>query len=146
MIIFLFCVCRCFSYKLFPFFFSQRVLFYFIGKIFFRRTEAVAWRWCGNPFFQWSWRIENCNFIKKRLCHRCFLVNFAEKVINLNLETSHLEPSRTLTMELFRENSWRLKAVNYFRKKAPSQMFDWVLNTPLLLTIKYLYSSIIAEF
>ena len=45
MIKFLFCTCRCFCYKLFPFFFfSQRGLYYFIGKIFFRRTEAVAWR------------------------------------------------------------------------------------------------------
>ena len=26
------------------FFFSQRVLYYFIGKTFFRRIEAVAWR------------------------------------------------------------------------------------------------------
>ena len=34
-----------FSYKLFPFvFFSQRVLYYFIGITFFGRTEAVAWR------------------------------------------------------------------------------------------------------
>ena len=42
---FLFWACRCFSYKLFPFFFfSQRVLYYFIGKTFFRRIEAVAWR------------------------------------------------------------------------------------------------------
>ena len=31
-----------FSYKLFPFFFFQRVLDYFIGKIFFPRTEAVT--------------------------------------------------------------------------------------------------------
>ena len=29
----------------------------------------------------------------------------------------------------FCEDNFRLKAVNYFRKKAPS-MFDWVLNTP----------------
>ena len=29
-----------------------------------------------------------------------------------------------ITMELFCENSWRLKAFNYFRKKALSQMFD----------------------
>ena len=33
-------------------FFSQRVLYHFIDKIFFRRTEAIAWRcsvkWCFN--------------------------------------------------------------------------------------------------
>ena len=44
---------------------------------------------------------------------------------------TYLKPSRTPTMELFCENSYRLKAVNYFRKKGPSLMFDWVLNTPL---------------
>ena len=27
-------------------------------------------------------------------------------------------------------------AVNYLRKKAPSQMFDWILNTPLQYTDK----------
>ena len=30
----------------------------------------------------------------------------------------------------FCENSYRLSAVNCFCKKAKSQMFDWVLNTP----------------
>ena len=44
---------------------------------------------------------------------------------------SLLGPSWTCTMELFRENNWRLKAINYFCKKALSQMFDWVLNTLL---------------
>ena len=34
------------------------------------------------------------------------------------------------TMELFSKNSQRILAVNYFRKKAPSQMFSLVLNTP----------------
>ena len=31
----------------------------------------------------------------------------------------------------FYENSSQLKAINYFRKNAPSQMFDRVLNTLL---------------
>ena len=34
-------------------------------------------------------------------------------------------------MELFCENSKRVKAVNYFRKKALSQMFDSVFKAPL---------------
>ena len=34
------------------------------------------------------------------------------------------------TMELFSKNSQRILAVNYFRKKASSQMFSLVLNTP----------------
>ena len=33
--------------------------------------------------------------------------------------------------EVFCENSYRLKAVNYFLKKAPSQMFGKVLSTQL---------------
>ena len=33
----------------------------------------------------------------------------------------------------FSKNSLREKAVNYFRKNTPPQIFDRVLNTPLLL-------------
>ena len=36
-------------------------------------------------------------------------------------------------MELFCGSNQRLKDANYFSKKAPSQMFDKVLNAPLLL-------------
>ena len=42
-------------------------------------------------------------------------------------------PSRTSITNHFFENSQRLKVVNYFRKKAPSQMLVWALNTPLYL-------------
>ena len=49
----------------------------------------------------------------------------------LRVLVAYLELSRTSTMELFCENSERPLAINYFRKKAPSQMFDWTLNTPL---------------
>ena len=48
----------------------------------------------------------------------------------LTLE-AYLEPSRKSTNKLLFENSWQLLTVNYFPKKAPSQMFDSVLNTPL---------------
>ena len=41
---------------------------------------------------------------------------------------SHLESCQTSTLELFYKNSQRPKDVNYFRKKAPSQMFDWIPN------------------
>ena len=44
----------------------------------------------------------------------------------------YLEPSQTSTMELFCENSWRLKPVNYFPEKGQSYMLNLVLNTPLL--------------
>ena len=109
------------------FFFSQRVLYYFIGKIFFRRTEAVTWKYSVNkvsyvsrkvhqktpvlePFLleAVTWRcsvkkvskasckvhqktpvlesflsvkLQNrtCNFVKKELRYRCFLVKIGKK-------------------------------------------------------------------
>ena len=42
---------------------------------------------------------------------------------------TYLEPFQTSMMALFYENSQRLLAVSYFRKKNLSEMFDWVLNT-----------------
>ena len=44
----------------------------------------------------------------------------------------YLEPSQTLTTELFYENCEQLVAINYLCKNSPSLMFDWVLNTPLV--------------
>ena len=43
-----------------------------------------------------------------------------------------LEPSRTFMMELFCKDSQQLITINYFCKNAPSQMFHWVLNMPLV--------------
>ena len=40
----------------------------------------------------------------------------------------YLEPSQTFVMDLFLENRERLKAINCFRKKTPSYMFDNILN------------------
>ena len=34
-------------------------------------------------------------------------------------------------MDVFCENREWVLSVNYFRKKTPTQMFDWVLKTPL---------------
>ena len=45
---------------------------------------------------------------------------------------AYLEPNQTSTMEIFRENSQRLKTVDCFCKKVPSQMLDWVLKTLLM--------------
>ena len=45
------------------------------------------------------------------------------------LTEAYLEPSQTSTTDVFCENSQRLLDVNYFRKKAPSSMLDWVLHT-----------------
>ena len=56
---------------------------------------------------------------------------------SLSYSDEYLESSQTFTMEFFSENSLQLKAVNYFPKKDPSYIFDWVLNTPLVLTIEW---------
>lgn len=47
---------------------------------------------------------------------------------------AYLEPSPTSAKKVFCENSQqkRVLAVNFFRKTSPSQIFDWVPNTPLL--------------
>ena len=55
---------------------------------------------------------------------------FTGKDLSVYIET-YLEPSRTSTMEVFCENSWKLLAVNYFHKKAPPLMFGKVRQTPL---------------
>ena len=52
----------------------------------------------------------------------------------MHLTEAYLEPSRTSSMEMLCKNSEQLKTVDYFRKKAPSQMLDRVLNTPLSRT------------
>ena len=41
-----------------------------------------------------------------------------------------LDSCETSTMEFFCKNSQRPKDVNYFCKKAPPQMFDWIPNAP----------------
>ena len=44
-----------------------------------------------------------------------------------------LEPIQTSTMEAFERKRQWLKVINYFRKKTSLQMFDLVLNSPLVL-------------
>ena len=41
---------------------------------------------------------------------------------------AYLEPSHTSRMEPFCKDS----GFNYFHKSAPSELFDWVLNMPLV--------------
>ena len=54
-------------------------------------------------------------------------------------ETYRGGPYQTSTMKLFCENNSWLLSANYFRKKAPSLIFDRVLNTPLLPMISVTY-------
>lgn len=54
---------------------------------------------------------------------------------------------RISTIELFGESSTQLRGVKNFGRKAPSQMFYWVLNTPLyfiLFNIAFAFIIIIA--
>ena len=44
---------------------------------------------------------------------------------------AHLKSSRTSAVELYCGNSQRIKAVGYFRRRAPSWMFDRILNATL---------------
>ena len=57
------------------------------------------------------------------------MMRFARGLIDC-LE-AYLEPSQTAMMALFLLNSKQAKTFNYFRKKAPSGMFDWFSNTLL---------------
>ena len=47
---------------------------------------------------------------------------------------AYLEPGRISTRELFLCENRQLLAVEHFCIKAPSNMFDWILNTLLLST------------
>ena len=71
-----------------------------------------------------------CNYIKKRLQHRCFSVKFA-KFLRIPFFTEHLwwllldESKRKLARGVYRTlqniyNGTFAEAVNYFRKKTPS--------------------------
>ena len=42
-------------------------------------AKFIKKRLCQSPFIQWSCRIKTCNFIKKRLRHKRFPVNFSKK-------------------------------------------------------------------
>ena len=52
-----------------------------------------------------------------------------EKKTNILTSEVYLELSRTSMTD--RHVLQRLKVVNYFRSKAPSQIFGWAINTPL---------------
>ena len=76
-----------------------------------------------------------CRLLSSRIV--CISVDitkeFSDFLKRCSNSEAYLEPSRTSLMGFFCENSYRLKAAYDFRKKAPSQMFDWILNTPLEL-------------
>ena len=66
----------------------------------------------------------------------------SDQKIILHTSERYLELNQTSTIELFCKNSERLKAINYVRKKAPSHMFAWALNSAPVLSIRILKFSI----
>ena len=84
-------------------------------------------------------RKKACNFVKKRIQHRCFPVNIA-KFLRTAFSTEHLllflnpeaylETRQTSKWEFFTKiNAY--KPLTIFAKKTELQIFDWVLNAPL---------------
>ena len=75
--------------------------------------------------------LENWTIFMER--HMCIVPYESEAydLMKLYFETSHTEPGRTIAVELFCRNSQRVKAVDYFRKRAPSWMFGRILNAIL---------------
>ena len=67
-----------------------------------------------------------------------FQIAYSKFYMNNSRAEVYLEPCQTSTMELFCENSWQLKAV-IFAKKAPSYIFEWVLNTLLQGSSSFLH-------
>ena len=71
----------------------------------------------------------------------------AESIPRLNsvktvlLMAMNLELCQTFVIELYSKNSQRLLAVNYFRLKALSNMFEWALNTPFIYGKKLFISN-----
>ena len=56
-----------------------------------------------------------------------------KKLRNILTSEAILQPSQTSMTDHSCRNSQRLKVVNYFRRKAPPQMFLWALNILLYL-------------
>ena len=72
------------------------------------------------------WEHTKIRFNQWSLCHYCMI----------KYET-HSEPSQISKMELFAKivNGLKQKPKIYFLQKAPSQMFEWVLNRPQQLSL-----------
>ena len=118
--------CRCFSVNFAKFF-----------KELFRRLLLHNHSLCCLMFYH--------NLLPfQKQCHTClpaeyfiYLICRLDTRVSLIFETLgqkpeiYFQPSQTSAIEHFCENSYHLKAIKYFCKKVPLQMFGHVLNTPL---------------
>ena len=149
---FFFCVCLCFSYKLFRFFFfSQRVLSYFNCEIFIWRKKAVTQRCSVKKVPYVSRKIHQKipvleSFLLVKLQHkqaalqRCFRKRCSENMQQIYRRTpmAKCDFNKKLQNNLIEITLWHgcspLNLLHISRKpfsqeKGPVQMFDWVLNT-----------------
>ena len=75
------------------------------------------------------WRLGESKIPLCNPSDRNFSSDLLRAIMNYWTE-SHLESCQASTMELFCKNSQQPKDVDYFCKKAPSQMLDWTPNAP----------------
>ena len=122
----------CFSWKSLPHFFQQKLLL-LIETFPFSGSHSFQ---CCNISVRRSYRqlreLLNIND-SIRLLKMANLSCIHIPVVVFQSSEAYLGSCRTSGMKRFCENCKRLLAVDYFCKNAPSQICDWVLNTPLEL-------------
>ena len=94
-------------------------------------TNYLLYKICENNGFHWSLlsRIRReYGSVKTRISHVFYAV--IDKNI-FKYSERYLGSYQTSMIEVHYKNYYRIKPVNCFHKGSPSQMFDWVLNTPL---------------
>ena len=108
---------------------------------FFLLTKWTVFAFCFFPF--------TLRFLQKKNSHdivQIHLTSLKNKTSCIELQIFQLqaiikEVQEKLVKGVLRaqlniqDGAFLLKAVNYFRKKSSSQMYDWVLNAPLLIKI-----------
>ena len=122
----------CFSWKSLPHFFQQKLLL-LIETFPFSGSHSFQ---CCNISVRRSYRqlreLLNIND-SIRLLKMANLSCIHIPVVVFQSSDVYLVSCRTSGRKRFCENCKRLLAVDYFCKNAPSQICDWVLNTPLEL-------------
>ena len=100
--------------------------------------KEVKWRRGVSPFILWFCVWCKSRELRDRVSPRfpcvtpvmeSFSSNLLQATISYWTEL-HLESCKIPTMELFCENSQQPKDIDYFRKKAPPQLPDQILNAP----------------
>ena len=124
------------SFYFFPF--SERVLYYFVDKIFFPQNRSSHLEvFCKKYLTKFTCfgvlsfskivvqRPATLYFINMRLQHRCFLVNFGEK--NISRKSSIVECLTGFSMRL---SLWQVLAGKVNRWKKIEKVINFILETP----------------